>query len=105
MTDTFMTAAVFAALAFAMGTLGDTPEPLARGDAQTVVSTVVSPVSPASPESSTAVVKVKSGDRELSGYHDPHDRKRNITANGINSCWVRTRYGTANICGTEGGDD
>jgi hypothetical protein len=102
MTDTFMTAAVFAALAFAMGTLGGTPEPFARGDAQTVVSTVVSP---ASPESSTAVVRVKSGDRELSGYHDPHDRKRNITANGINSCWVRTRYGTANICGTEGGDD
>jgi hypothetical protein len=98
MSDTFMTAAVFAALAFAMGTLGGTPEPFARGDAQTVVS-------PASPESSTAVVRVKSGDRELSGYHDPHDRKRNITANGINSCWVRTRDGTANICGTEGGDD
>ena len=35
MTDKFMTAAVFAALAFALGALGGTPEPFARGDAQT----------------------------------------------------------------------
>jgi len=98
MTDKFMTAAVFAALAFALGALGGNPEPFTRGDAQ---NTVRAPSS----ESSTAVVRVKSGDKELAGYHDPHDRKHNIAANSISSCWVRTRYGTVNICGTEGGDD
>lgn len=98
MTDKLMTAAVVAAIAFALGALGGAPEPFARGDAQTVASA-------ASPESSTAVVRVKTGDKELSGYHDPHDRKHNISANSISSCWVRTRYGTVNICGTDGVDD
>jgi hypothetical protein len=98
MTDKFMTAAVFAALAFTLATLAGTPEPFARGGGQNGVGT-------ASSESPTVVVKVSTGNRQLSGYHDPHDRKRNIATRGVSSCWVQTRYGTVNICGTDGGDD
>jgi hypothetical protein len=98
MTDKFMTAAIFSAVAFTLATLAGTPEPFARGDSQAVANA-------AGRESSTMVVRVKTGDKQLSGYQDPHDRKRNIAANGISSCWVQTRYGTVNICGTDGGDD
>jgi hypothetical protein len=95
-TDKFMTAALFAALAFTLGALAGTPEP--RGGGQAVANTATS-------ESSPTVVNVNTGSRPLSGYHDPHDRKRNIANRGVSSCWVQTRYGTVNVCGTDGSDD
>lgn len=98
MTDKFMTAAIFAALAFTLGTLAGTPEPFARGGSP-------SRVDAAGSESPSLVVKVNAADRQLSGYHDPHDRKRNIATRSVSSCWVRTRYGTVNICGSDGSDD
>jgi hypothetical protein len=98
MTDKFMTVAAVAGLGLTLGMLTGSPEPLARGDGQTVASAAAS-------GSPTAVVKVKTGDKPLSGYHDPHDRKRNIASNRVSSCWVQTRYGTVNICGTDGADD
>lgn len=47
----------------------------------------------------------KGGDKELSGYRDPHARPHNIATRTVSSCWVRTRYGTVDICETDGRAD
>ena len=86
MTDKFMTAAVFAALAFTLAALAGTPEPSRAAAVRTVANA-------ASSESPTVVVKVNTGDRQLSGYHDPHDRKRNIAtrrASAVAGCGPAT---------------
>jgi hypothetical protein len=92
-----MKAAVFAALVVTLGALVGAPEASVRNSGQNVAN-------PARSESPTAV-KTSIAPRQPSGYHDPHDRKRNIAMRDVSSCWVQTRYGTVNICGTDGADD
>ena len=47
----------------------------------------------------------KGSNKELSGYRDPHARTHNIAPRTVSSCWVRTRYGTVDICETDGRGD
>ena len=47
----------------------------------------------------------RGGDKELAGYRDPHARTHNIATRTVSSCWVRTRYGTVDVCQTDGRAD
>ena len=96
MLQKFMTAAVFAALVLTVGTMSVTP--FLRGPAIPAVAQASSPERP--PRATNG-----NGDRQLSGYQDPHARKRNIATRTVSSCWVQTRYGTVDICETDGRGD
>ena len=95
MTNKIMTAAVFTALAMTVAAMAGTP--FLRADAVRSAA--------AGSESAPLIVKLSAVDRQLTGYHDPHARRRNIATQTVDSCWVRTRYGTVNVCETDGRAD
>lgn len=94
MTNKFATAAVFTALGLTVAAMAGTP--FLRANAAR------SATLPASSESAPLLVKVGAGDKQLPGYQDPHARRRKVATQTVDSCWVRTRYGTVNICETDG---
>jgi hypothetical protein len=94
MTQKLMTAAVIAALVLTV--VAAAREPILRNQT----------ASPAPhPAELPPVPNAGSGDKELAGYRDPHARTRNISTQTVSSCWVRTRYGTVNVCETDGRGD
>ncbi len=94
MTNKIMTAAAFTALALTVAAMAATP--FLRAEA--IGNAAHAPSS----ESAPLIVKLSAADRQLTGYRDPHARKRNIATQTVDSCWVRTRYGTVNVCETDG---
>jgi hypothetical protein len=94
MTNNIMTAAVLTALAVTVAVMAATPFISAEA--------IGNATHAAGSESAPLTVNRSAADRQLTGYHDPHARKRNIATQTVDSCWVRTRYGTVNVCETDG---
>ena len=93
MTSRFMTVAVFTALALTIAGMAGTPF---------LRASVVRNAHATGSEGAPLIVKLGTGDKQLTGYQDPHARRRKVATQTVDSCWVRTRYGTVNICETDG---